>query len=1002
MNLGNDDPYGGGYNSSYNQHRHIVSNGYGDYPQAPAQHQHIQQHQQQQPQQPHTQYYTTAATPVRGYEASMGAPRYETHTVHAAPNQGHIINLGVASNSYGQPQGHSGVQTHAHQHMSVSHPTAMQVSFEHANQLAAIHYHNEEVNEHRRSQLRQQQSYLMSQIRMREQQQQQLQEEREKEKLDAERNQKMIAEAVKHDQSQRDNQQHHHQQQHQQMQQVESSSDPSNAVNLVTRAFENLQQKARQAQLASHETALAEQQQRYDAKKLDMAIRLKQGLEFFGHNTTFIDEQKNKLEQQQQEVEAQKIRVEYDYLQHKKRLREETQQNAERELLHIEEQHRQEGERQKEFAAQQRAQQHHNMYGNSTFGNYPAHSSAVQVVRDQQQSQPNMPHYAAGNGEVYVQPNTTATSYITTTTLPANVARQHIYASNAAPSVATYEYATEYPHGIPTEFQHVATNNIYNTQVEGRMSQQELNQAMLRDQVVDLRRRASRNSIHSQGQAVISGHHSIHEGAASNQIKLEKVHIQTDDGRVAFEQEAPSPNSTKISQQIYASSINETKISSHPSITTVQHADVSERNSMQNSNLEETETAQAHPTYTTLLLKGAVSPSPPPGVKLDPWWPDAATINSERVQREKFKILKSKSADVCKPVTEKDDSVEGALDSSNKKLYIQKVPHCRIHNHKLRESGGVIFKKGENNVPLFCWQVTELYPTEVMVCCSRCHTWRHACCGGHHNYEGYDTIPTDMPSKFEALCDLCHEEDIRSKENMEDEVDMEENVEHEEMQKVLKDARLNHYKRTCAMNEICRHATFHKYGGTYKWPIGSVTSTHINGHTRSVYGRQEKAMKMLRDMVTKLGNGLGSAARPKERIKVRQKELEKLMGIYEDAEKFVDHHNMKLFLHMDTSAEYPAGYEPEKRNTGYNFFDPADDEYQNCNNEKKIEEDKKEIDLVSESGAETNLCIRPNCTRKARFDSAFCSDGCGINVHETHLLQILEYAEDIHPTLLRS
>jgi hypothetical protein len=38
---------------------------------------------------------------------------------------------------------------------------------------------------------------------------------------------------------------------------------------------------------------------------------------------------------------------------------------------------------------------------------------------------------------------------------------------------------------------------------------------------------------------------------------------------------------------------------------------------------------------------------------------------------------------------------------------------------------------------------------------------------------------------------------------------------------------------------------------------------------------------------------------------------------------------------------------------------------------------------------------------KHRFDSAFCSDACGVSVLESDLMQTLFDASEIHPSVLR-
>jgi hypothetical protein len=60
-------------------------------------------------------------------------------------------------------------------------------------------------------------------------------------------------------------------------------------------------------------------------------------------------------------------------------------------------------------------------------------------------------------------------------------------------------------------------------------------------------------------------------------------------------------------------------------------------------------------------------------------------------------------------------------------------------------------------------------------------------------------------------------------------------------------------------------------------------------------------------------------------------------------------------------------------------------------------ESKAESRDSSKSG-----CARQGCKRKPRFDSIFCSDSCGVAAIEVDLLHSFEYANDIHPALLRS
>jgi hypothetical protein len=248
-----------------------------------------------------------------------------------------------------------------------------------------------------------------------------------------------------------------------------------------------------------------------------------------------------------------------------------------------------------------------------------------------------------------------------------------------------------------------------------------------------------------------------------------------------------------------------------------------------------------------------------------------------------------------------------------------------------------------------------------------------------------------------------------------------------------------------------RHAALSKYGGTYKWPLGSVSASHIGGHTRSVQSRHDKAEKQWIDMSKKLASG--SSQRSKDRTKVRTKELERLLTSVEDAEGFTDRHNMMIFLMQDTMLPTPVGFEKER----LNIFDPEEDdeEFEEQGDSDNADDDDdddvggdKDIDTeikceagedceirkaesspshtsdnddtdssIASSYTETfdeklesdqqatrgpTVCCRKGCTNKPRFDSVFCSDACGVSVVETDILQTLYYVNDIHPSVLRS
>lgn len=128
---------------------------------------------------------------------------------------------------------------------------------------------------------------------------------------------------------------------------------------------------------------------------------------------------------------------------------------------------------------------------------------------------------------------------------------------------------------------------------------------------------------------------------------------------------------------------------------------------------------------------------------------------------------------------------------------------------------------------------------------------------------------------------------------------------------------------------------------------------------------------------------------------------------------------MILFLKNDTDKPHPVGFENLRRN----IFDPEEDPapavvVEDLKSESTMsDEDSKmkgvealmggcETDISddgrSKSQDESNICARVGCQQKPRFDSAFCSDSCGVNALEVDLLHSLKYAQELHPSVLRS
>ena len=139
-----------------------------------------------------------------------------------------------------------------------------------------------------------------------------------------------------------------------------------------------------------------------------------------------------------------------------------------------------------------------------------------------------------------------------------------------------------------------------------------------------------------------------------------------------------------------------------------------------------------------------------------------------------------------------------------------------------------------------------------------------------------------------------------------------------------------------------------------------------------------------------------------------------ILSIY--AEASTDLHNMLLFLQRDSARTVPAGFE----NTIFNFFDPDtpgvedndDADYASSvdtdvgcesNNGEPHSADGSDGNTSKDEGKatpKTCACSRKGCNVRARFDSMFCSDGCGVSVAEGDLLKSMELAATLHPSAL--
>ena len=254
------------------------------------------------------------------------------------------------------------------------------------------------------------------------------------------------------------------------------------------------------------------------------------------------------------------------------------------------------------------------------------------------------------------------------------------------------------------------------------------------------------------------------------------------------------------------------------------------------------------------------------------WWPTNATIRRERRMRGH----RSDEEDTDEEVAEDDTKLsfaKASLESAKNRMaksyepgVLEKIPHCKLYEDHCKKKYGAAHMPE----PKFCCQVTENFLNDIMVCCSVCSTWRHAQCGGHYkHYSPKSVDPSDL--LFKPICDQCYLEQTILKD-----LPVEAN-------KRLDRQRIEHLRRANATNAVMRQASFAKHSGQYKWPLGSVSATHISGHTRSVQARHEKAEKQWGEMAVRLGGGLDF--RPKERTRVRTRELERLLVSVEDAGK---------------------------------------------------------------------------------------------------------------------
>lgn len=436
----------------------------------------------------------------------------------------------------------------------------------------------------------------------------------------------------------------------------------------------------------------------------------------------------------------------------------------------------------------------------------------------------------------------------------------------------------------------------------------------------------------------------------------------------------------------------------------------------------------------------------------DEWWPSNAATRKERLKCGQDQDVEDSDKEAYTTV----DSIPGIkfvkagvraakqrLATSVEPGVLEKLPYCKLYNDYCKEH------KTRDFAPKFCCQTTETFPFEVMVCCSICSTWRHAQCGGHYKRYTPDSVdPSNV--LFQAVCDRCFLE----KHFFNDKDVAAARIERQ---------RIEHVRRGNASNAVMRQFAFGKHSGQYKWPLGSVHISRIPGHIRSVQTRHEKVEKQWNEMTHRLTNR--QELRPRERQRVRTREFERLLVSIEDAERAMDRHNMMLFLQNDTSKLHPAGFEIPRRNIFDPEEDPdeesdedldedpgkdqlngpgqksdlagpsesLDNMHLDINYKSKAESVSSSADTTKEKGTRSDVkelntnsidqnigkhldngankvasqsmkhptCSRQGCNKKSRFDSIFCSDSCGVSTLETDLLRTLQYADKLHPSLLR-
>ena len=243
---------------------------------------------------------------------------------------------------------------------------------------------------------------------------------------------------------------------------------------------------------------------------------------------------------------------------------------------------------------------------------------------------------------------------------------------------------------------------------------------------------------------------------------------------------------------------------------------------------------------------------------VDTWWPSNNAVKREKRSKRHIDDEREFITDALGSKTTITKEMHERLTKDIAPGVLQKIPHCKVYERLYRLEHGKPPKE-----PLFCFQVSEIHCNSVMLCCSECSTWRHAECGGH--YECYS--PKSIQEEFTPICNLCHKEKgVLEKYPI--------------AKKHIDRQRTIHLRKAYVSSAIMKQAGYAKHGGTYKWPLGSVSATHIGGHTKSVHVRHDRSEKQWKEMASKITQG---NYRSKDRVKLRTKEFERLVLNLEDA-----------------------------------------------------------------------------------------------------------------------